>query len=478
MLGLRPEFAEAFKFAMPSLANAKIVNDASEALTASISQNGSAHATMMLARTGERVIGGRMITGGGGESRGIGVLTLKREITELTSKLEALTAEVETTEVELSEVKARIAELEEEQRRLDAEQRQIEKQLAVQREQLQQFAREMERTSTHIRVVEQETAQVEEEHADFESKLLHASQQMDEAEQLRAESEQIANAAQTELAELRRASELRAEELSSRRAEFAAKTERRRGLLNDIRRLENESSDLSNRLERSRFEAIEAEEQSNNMQSSLVETTEHLQTLTAQQQLLAAKLEERQVALAATRERLETLDAQLRQTRDALMQAREERAQKEIERAKLTSNLEHLIQSCHTELGENIVEVCERLEQNKLATEALVAAEALVATESTESPSLEDSASSSTPASATTPDSVDQIKAGSLSASSSSEPDDADLTDEDLALTDNFEISFWQVPDDFNLETAKARLDELRAKIDALGPVNMMALQE
>src|SRR5262249_30657163 len=50
LLGLRPEFSEAFKFALPSLANARIVNDADEAVHASISQNGNAHAAMMLAR--------------------------------------------------------------------------------------------------------------------------------------------------------------------------------------------------------------------------------------------------------------------------------------------------------------------------------------------------------------------------------------------------------------------------------------------
>ncbi len=465
ILGLRTEFSEAFKFAMPSLANAKIVNDANEALTASISQNGSAHATMMLARTGERVIGGRIITGGGGENRGIGVLTVKREIAELTAKLESLAVETETIDSDLSVVKARIAELEEQQRRLDADQRQIEKQLAVQREQLQQFARELERTTTHIRVVEQETAQVEEERADFEAKLLHASQQMDEAEQIRAESEQAANEAQSGLADLRRASDLRAQELSARRVEFAAKTERRRGLSNDIRRLENESADLTSRLERSRFEAIEAEEQSNSMQSSLAETSERLQSLSSQQQLRSAELEERQIALSSVRERLETLDAQLRQMRESSMQAREERARKEIERAKLTSNLEHLVQTCHAELGENIVEICERLEQTKLATEANTVQEIDIL--SPASDDLENQVA------------VEQIMPEPLSASSNIENQKTDSLDEDdLALADDFEISFWQVPDDFNLETAKARLDELRAKIDALGPVNMMALQE
>ncbi len=465
LLGLKPAFAEAFKFALPSLDNARIVNDAGEAVHASISQNGDAHKAMMLARTGERVIGGRLITGGGGEGTGLGVLALKREIGELTDKLDVLTEQVEATEAELIEIKARIAELEEDQRRLDAEQRQIEKLLAVQREKLQQLSREMERAATHIRVVEQETAQAEEERADFEAKLQHASGQTDEAEALRAEAEEVVNAAQAELAELRRAMEQRVQELSRRRAEFATKTERRRGLSNDIRRLENESGDLTNRLERSRFEAIEAEEQSSSMQATLVSTTEQLQTLVAQQQLRAAELEEKSIALAAARERLETLDAQLRSRRDALMQAREDRTKKEIERAKLTSDLEHLIQACHTELGENIIEVCERLEQSKQAAEAIA-----IETEAeagTTDPEQALSSSLSVPETVT-----------SLSDSSSTKNTDDDAQDEDLSIADDFEISFWQVPEDFNLESAKARLDELRAKIDALGPVNMMAIQE
>jgi hypothetical protein len=49
----------------------------------------------------------------------------------------------------------------------------------------------------------------------------------------------------------------------------------------------------------------------------------------------------------AAREQVETLDLQLRAARDAATQAREERAQREIERAKLSSDLEHLATLCY-----------------------------------------------------------------------------------------------------------------------------------
>ncbi|MFM7982686.1 MAG: hypothetical protein ACKPKO_25525, partial [Candidatus Fonsibacter sp.] len=48
--------------------------------------------------------------------------------------------------------------------------------------------------------------------------------------------------------------------------------------------------------------------------------------------------------------------------------------------------------------------------------------------------------------------------------------------EEDVEL--NNDIQFWYVPDNVDLELAKARLAEVNSRIDALGPINMMALEE
>src|SRR5262249_50247399 len=157
MLSLKPDLAEAFKLALPGLAKASVVDDAEQAIEASSSTNGSGP-YVSLARTGERAIAGRLVTGGSASEKGTGVLALKREISALRERIEALAGEVRITEAELNEIKFQIAQSEEEQKRFDGELRQIEKQLIVVREQLQQCQRERERTSTHIRVVEQETS--------------------------------------------------------------------------------------------------------------------------------------------------------------------------------------------------------------------------------------------------------------------------------------------------------------------------------
>jgi len=452
MLSLKPDLAEAFKLALPGLAKASVVDDAAQAIEASGSSNGSGP-YVSLARTGERAIAGRLVTGGSASEKGAGVLALKREIVELREGLESRASDVRLTEAGLDEIKFLIAQSEEEQKRFDGELRQIEKQSVALREQLQQCQRERERTATHIRVVEQETAQAEDELKEVEAKLGHASGQTDEAEQTHREAEASVTAAQAEMAELRRSAEARLQELSRRRADFATKTERRRGLQNDIRRLETEAADLESRLSRIRMEAVEADEQAASMRVTLAVATEQLQRLTAQKRLRAVDLERQVSALTDARARLEALDLELRSLREASTQAREQRAQKEIEKARLSSDLDHLIQSCHAELGENIAEVCERLENNKTIAEH----------------------NDDTPASET---SLLQLDRDTESIFSLSDAGSDQRNEDDEEADREIEISFWQVPDDFDLNAAKAQLEDIRKKIDALGPVNMMALEE
>ncbi len=438
LLGLRPDYAEAFKLALPGLAHAKIVDNTAQAIElshqTSTNNNGAGNALVSITRTGERIIAGRLITGGSGSEKGTGVLALKREIVALNEQLETLSAQVITAESALRELNQLINNLTERRNTLDAELRQLEKRLAVEREQLQQAERERERTATYIRVVETETAQAQEEHTDFDRKLQQAATQTAEAEHAHAAATEVVATAQNELAELRRLAEQRTQELSRRRAEFAAKTERRRGMQNDLRRLENETSDLSNRLDRTRLEAVEADEQANQLRASIEHSAEQSQELQAEQTRFNAELSERSQIMNAARELVETLDLQLRAARDAATQAREERAQREIERAKLSSDLEHLSTLCYNELGEQIGEVVERLEL-------------------------------------TTSEQPDPITPIAPIAPITNDDDDPD------EQTDAWP-TFWTVPEDFDLVVAKARLDELRAKIDALGPVNMMALQE
>jgi hypothetical protein len=89
MLGMKPELARAFKLALPGLARATVVDDAKQAIQSSSTRNGSGP-YVSVARTGERAIAGRLVTGGSAAEKGLGVLGLKREISELQGRGETL----------------------------------------------------------------------------------------------------------------------------------------------------------------------------------------------------------------------------------------------------------------------------------------------------------------------------------------------------------------------------------------------------
>jgi chromosome segregation protein len=442
LLGLRPEFAELIKQAMPALAGIQLVKDISSAIEASIQANGRGATTSFLTRLGERVVGGRVITGGSQASQSKGILALKREIQALRSQHGHLLATEKQVEEELNLTRARLAELTERREGADAELRQLDRQTAVEQQHHQQCERERARTASHLDLVEREAAQAAQELADFTAKRRHAENELREAEQAHAATEETTRQAHAAAAEIRRAAAEELQELSRRRADFAAKTERRRALQNEIRRLENDAQDLSRRLSRSQLEAAEAAEQSRSLRQSEVKLEEEIQELSR----VHAAHQEQVVALtsrlAADREGLHKLDQELKASREQAVQYREERARIEIELAKLSAGLDHIEASCQLELGEQIAQIYTRL------TRPL-------------SPSL----------------------------ASQGQTSETSQSYQTLALTDSGgeesaegagdeALSFWQVPDDFDLTAAKARLEGLRADIDSLGPVNLVAIDE
>ena len=439
VLGLRPEFADAFRLALPGLAEAWVVENTAEAIgltfgpgLPSRGEGGNLPVRMSVSRTGERILAGRLITGGSQVESTLGVLQLKREIQEITTRLSEAELEASGVGEEVALLQSQAAQLEGEARRLDAELREIDKRGAVLREQLQQHDRERERTAAHIRVVEQEMTQAEAERSEVEGRLAHASSELALAEQVRDELTARLTEAQEAVALCRRQAEDRSQGLSQRRAEFAARTERRRGLLQDLRRLENETEQVETRLSKLEFELIELRETVEQIGLSLESGRLQEEELSARQRSMSERLAERTQQLAMAREQLETIELTLRTVRDQAAQGREARAEQQIELARLTSHQEHLVQTCQAELGEDLGSICERLSQ--LSPEEPLP----------------------------------------IRPPSSDEPSE----EEDVAEPVSDDLLFWTIPPDFNLTAAKARLTEVAARIEALGPINMMALDE
>jgi chromosome segregation protein len=442
LLGLRREIAETFLHAFPLLASAPVVETSDQAMDRLLAANGGAASSLFLTRTGERIAGGRIVSGGSATEKGSGVLALRREIGELRARLEEQQGTACEAGNRLQSLDETIKRFEAQRSVLDDALRNIEKELAVLREQSQQAERENQRIQMHLRVISQDTGNVAKELTEYRDKLAQAETETNSAIASHNSAEVEVSSTQEEVAELRLRAERRSQDIARQRAEYAAASERRRGLNNDITRLENESRDLDGRLQRSQLESVEADAAIRTLDESLKATRELVDELSGRLEVINGQVLERTAKLSELRDGLEALEQALRAAREAFAQAREERAQLELDRVRLTSALDHISDSCLHELNEKITDILERLDR------------------STETAGSEEGVD-------------DQRRVEPAT----SEGEDAEFGLDGSAAADD-DISFWRVPENFDLIEAKARLDELRVKIDALGPINMMALEE
>lgn len=435
VLGLKPEINEILRHALPRISDTYLATEIHAAIQSSIQSNGKG--SSYLTNTGEFISAGRIISGGSTAEQSIGVLALKREITELVEKVEQLEFAFEVQQEALVTVKGKLNVSIQERSQLDAQFRQTEKDLAVQRGLEQQLRRELERANHHLTIVEKEKQQVANELSEFQSKLSHAETELQNAEKQLLEAEQLAEISQANVLEMREKSQDRAQELSRRRADFAAKSERRKALQNEIRRLENESQDISQRLSRSQMEALEAEETTASLNESLQNITESILIEDEKLSQFSGETEVLALVLSQKKELHLQTEKQLAELRDSLTSTRESLSQVEISKTKSATDLDHLKATCYADLGDPLEELVARYEEY-LTT-------------------------------------LEQIEDHSV-VKNIVEDEESDDEFSLSELEENNPASFF--PSGFELESGKLRLAELKQKIENLGPVNLLALEE
>jgi chromosome segregation protein len=200
-----------------------------------------------------------------------------------------------------------------------------------------------------------------------------------------------------------------------------------------MRRAENEAEELRSRINRNRLELYDSHGRIDVLKASLEQGTGIEAGFESERASLAEKINTGSDELSSARTRtdeLETLTGELRQASAA---AHERRGQIEVERAKIESDAEHLARTCFSELAMSLEDVV--TSAGLLQTESVVATDDLETEEEKRSSGAEDASPSHLSSSAP------------LQASS-------------------------------DVDAARARYEELRIKIDEMGPVNMMALEE
>ncbi|MFN7944461.1 MAG: chromosome segregation protein SMC [Blastocatellia bacterium] len=440
ILGLDSGVRAVFERVFPQLAAARIVKDTAEAIALSRHDRDNIYITA----TGERVIQGAFLTGGSSAERRLGILTIKREITELQAVITELKIRTEQAESELTTLTSRIHSLNTERQVLDTRIRQAEQTIPILREQLQQSRREQERTETWLSVISRETLQEELELREAQQKLEQASQAAEAESERHLALETEIEEAQTRAAQLRQETEARIARLSGRRAEIATRTERRRSLLNELHRLEEESHSISRRLALQQTDAAQAADKASEIRNSLHTIEESLTVKEQEHSLSLKQLEEVTARLQTERQRAEEQEQEIRALRASLLSLRDEKSTLKIELASNSAQITHLAERCRNDLGEEITSLT--------------------------NPTFHNQERSSAGRYQTLVEEIDDSET------------EADVFDEHGEMEAS---ALWssQIPESadqsaFDPDQARARLADLRDKLDKLGPVNLVALNE
>jgi chromosome segregation protein len=308
---------------------------------------------------GEWVSGGQLVGAGGAAQvdEATGLLAFKREMRELETRAADLASEVVSAEDSLSAARARLVELEETLLLLNEQIGREEREQVARELSAAQLAQEVERAARHTRVVAEDAARLAEERREIGGR--HATQraELEAAEGSRLAATLAVAAAGEVLAEARRRAEVESERLSGERAAAAAAAERRRATASELRRTEAESADLEARLERHAAEIEEMRARLAEVRGALAEMEESAGTVESEAERLQTEVERATGRLGAARARADELAEELSGLNRRAAEAREARAQLEINRAEAAARLNYLREACVTELSQTLEEI-------------------------------------------------------------------------------------------------------------------------
>ncbi len=418
LLGIRPEIKAVVERAFPEKCAAAVAPDIEAALQLSIENTSVIYVT----HDGEQVAGGRLIvTGAQAGQRGTSLLGLKREIKQLREQADNVAEEERRISEEhgAAEERLRIAEVQ--AAALDHQLREHEKTATARNSHLEGLGRDLERAAGHVLVVEAEREQTSTERTELQGRIEQLTGELAAAEASREAVHQSLEQAGSRFVEMRAHVEELSQQASAVRASAAALAERLHAARAEMRRAESEAEELRSRINRNRLELYDSHGRIDALTTSLEEGAGTAARFEQERASLAEMINAGSEELAFSRTRTDELEEAVGELRQAAGAAHDRRGQIEVERARIESEAAHLTRTCFTELAMSLEDVVTSVELMKTA----------------QSMSDEGDAEENSP-----------LHLG---------PSSPLLSD---------------------VDAVRARHDELRVKLDEMGPVNMMALEE
>ena len=291
------------------------------------------------------------VTVTGGKQRAEGPLSMKRELREVLRILEELEHALRDEDVRVLTLGREIKELTSLIDRLEGEKHQAEKQAMTSGHMLQQLEAEMNRSNERLNTCMEEVSRLAADRAE-QLALIDARQaEIASSAQKRAEMEQQMTVAQERLTDLRKRRDLAAQSASQRAARVATLEERHRSAAAVLERIESLVSEmrervnaLSTQIESAAAEKLQRETENEQLANSLVDFEAERNAGQVREGLLQFESEQ-------VRARLAEIDEAVRAARQLLDQARDRRGELSAAAAKLQSDAHYMAETCLNELG-------------------------------------------------------------------------------------------------------------------------------
>ena len=363
---------------------------------------------------------------GGGRRAASGLLGPKREIKELRERIGRQTEAVEKLGGEIAAHEVGAAGIEQALGALQDDEHTLEKQLVGLDMQSTRLDDERNRVADRRRLVETERGKLTEERSALEAREAEAREAIERLGADQQSADERFMEAERRLHDAREVVDSLGQDVAGSRARHATMSERSAALASDVRRLEEQANELRDRIARCEADNQRAGADRCRILEEVARSERQLDADLATFDALRREIAQVDEQVADLRQRIASCDDEVRAARQALERARAEVGRQEVSRATADADLAHLAESCMTALQVGLADL-------RREVDGPIAAGA-----ETQEPVVDD----------------DAVRADDVREAGGGEPVEAQSVDAD------------------------AMVDLLRGKVERLGAVNMMAIDQ
>ena len=404
----------------------------------------SSRAAIPVATLDGDVLRGARLVAGGGKTESRGILATKREIKELRERVTTDRSELDRLSTETSEFEASIAHATAAVAALAAELHRQEKDIVGVEGQLQRATDDETRLAQRRDLVATETRRVAEEIEGLDARQGEARESIARLGEQRTAADAGLSGMLHQLATARETSDQLAQRAADARATHAALVERSAGVAADVRRLEDAARELERRVETCASDLTLMRDQRERLLTAVAEGHKQVDADVLRLDELRETLRQTDDKALGIKTTTDQQEESIRDARRALDAVRALAAELDVTRATAESDLSHLSQQCFDAVNLPLDDV--RAEVERMEAEGVM-----------------------------------EPDAATIRAAEAPEPDEEEESS-DLAVepegTEQLTPIDRPAPAEAARMTAEEAIGELRGKIDKLGPVNMMAIEQ